>query len=60
MVPDPFLQGFATARRGGHERDGPHITAQPHGVGTKHLLRYFHWYVRIAAMAPTRAHAAAR
>ena len=25
-----------------------------------HLLRYFSWYVRMAAMAPARAHAAAR
>jgi len=24
------------------------------GVATKHLLRYFSWYVRIAAMAPAR------
>jgi hypothetical protein len=30
------------------------------GVATKYLLRYFSWYIRIAAMAPTRAHAAAR
>jgi len=30
------------------------------GVATKHLLRYFSWYVRTAAMAPTRAHAAAK
>jgi len=30
------------------------------GVATKHLLRYLSWYIRIAAMAPTRAHAAAR
>jgi transposase-like protein len=30
------------------------------GVATKHLLRYFSWYLRIAAMAPTRAYAAAK
>ena len=30
------------------------------GVATKYLLRYFSWYVRIVAMAPIRAHAAAR
>ena len=30
------------------------------GVATKYLLRYFSWYVRIAAMAPARAGAAAR
>ncbi len=29
------------------------------GIATKHLLRYFSWYVRMAAMAP-RADAAAR
>ena len=30
------------------------------GVATKYLLRYFSWHVRIAAMAPMLAHAAAR
>ena len=30
------------------------------GVSTKRLLGYFSWYVRIAAMAPARADAAAR
>ena len=30
------------------------------GVATKHLLRYFSWYIRIAAMAPARTHASAR
>ena len=30
------------------------------GVATKHLLRYFSWYLRIAAMAHTRAGAAAK
>jgi hypothetical protein len=30
------------------------------GVATKYLLRYFSWYVHIAAMAPARTHAAAK
>jgi transposase-like protein len=30
------------------------------GVATKHLLRYFSWYLRIAAMAPMRTYAAAK
>ena len=30
------------------------------GVATKYLLRYFSWYLRVAAMAHTRSSAAAK